>query len=180
MYAIRSYYDFANKQLVFICNPEEDRPNNRFNDGKAAPGGYFIFGSVCMDWDKGYGTNEPLAQLYSMDKDYRVRVIDNDVVNSNGLAWTKDEKTMYFADTPRFKIYAFDYDKKTGMASNKRVVIDVPKEKGYPDGMTIDKEDMLWVCHWGGSAVNRWNPHTGEILDTIEMPISQPTRNNFV
>lgn len=28
--------------------------------------------------------------------------------------------------------------------------------------MTIDEEGCLWIAHWGGAKITRWNPMTGE------------------
>jgi sugar lactone lactonase YvrE len=67
---------------------------------------------------------------------------------SNGLAWTEDGKTMYFIDSPLKRVDAFDYNLETGDISNRRTVVKI--ENGYPDGMTIDKEGMIWVAHWEG------------------------------
>ena len=50
---------------------------------------------------------------------------------------------------------------------------------GFADGMTIDAEGMLWVAHFGGSRVCRWHPITGEILQTIHLPVSQVTACAF-
>ena len=50
---------------------------------------------------------------------------------------------------------------------------------GTPDGMAIDEEGMLWIAHWGGFGVYRWNPFTGEHLDTIEVPVPNVTSCAF-
>jgi len=34
---------------------------------------------------------------------------------------------------------------------------------------------MLWVGHYGGSGVYRWNPMTGKLLDKIELPAPHVT-----
>jgi sugar lactone lactonase YvrE len=76
-------------------------------------------------------------------------------------------------------VAAFDYDAETGDIRNRRVVIEVPSDHGLPDGMTIDTEDMLWVGHWGGSRVQRWDPRTGKVLKVIKLPVSQVTSCTF-
>jgi sugar lactone lactonase YvrE len=48
-------------------------------------------------------------------------------------------------------------------------VVEVSPELGFPDGMTIDGEGMLWVAHWGGWGVNRWDPGTGRRLDSVKV-----------
>jgi len=63
--------------------------------------------------------------------------------------------------------------------TNPRVVITTPFELGYPDGMAIDAEDKLWIAMWGGSAITKWDPITGELLKTIKLPVSKPTSVAF-
>ena len=68
---------------------------------------------------------------------------------------------------------------KNGNITNKRTIINVPKEEGFPDGMTIDNEGMLWIAHWGGWQVTRWNPKTGKKLSAIKLPVSNVTSCTF-
>jgi sugar lactone lactonase YvrE len=77
---------------------------------------------------------------------------------------------MYYNDTPTMTVQAFDYDDKTGTISNRRVAIKIPRGMGAPDGMTIDSEDKLWIALWGGYAVGRFDPLTGELLQKIKVP----------
>ena len=58
-------------------------------------------------------------------------------------------------------------------------MVAVPESDGVPDGMTIDSEGMLWVAHWGGWQVVRWNPATGEKLDAIRVPSEKVTSCAF-
>ncbi len=46
---------------------------------------------------------------------------------------------------------------------NRRHVVEIPTEEGFPDGMCIDSEGMLWVACYYGSKVNRYDPRTGEV-----------------
>jgi sugar lactone lactonase YvrE len=65
---------------------------------------------------------------------------------------------------------AYDYDLATGAIANPRLVISVPPEMGWPDGMTSDTEGMLWVALWGGAKLTRWNPASGQLLAAISFP----------
>jgi sugar lactone lactonase YvrE len=89
---------------------------------------------------------------------------------SNGIVWTRDKKTMYYNDTPTGTVQAFDYDNKTGVISNRRVVIRIPRGGGGPDGMTIDSEDKLWIALWGSGTVCRYDPIAGEKMQTVKVP----------
>ena len=87
---------------------------------------------------------------------------------------------MYLIDSLTKNVFAFDYDLDLGNISNRRVVVTIPDElKGYPDGMAIDQEGMIWVALWAGFKVTRWNPHTGELLQSISLPAPNVTSCTF-
>ena len=49
------------------------------------------------------------------------------------------------------------------LAGNRRRIIDIPPEKdGFPDGMCMDEEGMLWVAHYSGSSIHKYNPTIGK------------------
>jgi len=54
------------------------------------------------------------------------------------------------------------------------VFINIPPENGHPDGMTIDTEGCLWVCHWGGWRITRYSPEGIELMQ-IKMPVANIT-----
>ncbi|WNS44594.1 SMP-30/gluconolactonase/LRE family protein [Paenibacillus sp. MMS20-IR301] len=64
-------------------------------------------------------------------------------------------------------------------ASGRRTVVRFAEGDGWPDGMTIDCEGMLWIAHYKGSCISRWNPHTGERLAAIEVPAHCVTSCTF-
>ena len=59
---------------------------------------------------------------------------------SNGLAWSPDASTMYYADTAEKTIFAFDFDVASGSASNRRPFHRLPPNRGVPDGAAVDVE----------------------------------------
>jgi sugar lactone lactonase YvrE len=109
-----------------------------------------------------------------MDINKSEKKINNTTI-SNGIAWNSDNTILYFIDTPTFEVVSYQFNKITGDISERKVVIQIPKEDGHPDGMTIDTEGMLWIAHWDGWQVTRWNPLTGEKLSFIQMPVSKVT-----
>jgi sugar lactone lactonase YvrE len=163
------------EEWAFLVNPEKDQPNNRLNDGKASPDGRFWFGSL----NKNHEKNQ--ASFYVMDHDGTVRRVLTNLTNSNGIGWSPGGETFYHIDTPTRQVSAFDYDKKYGDLCNRRIVVQFPEssEYGNPDGMTVDAEGMLWIAHWGGSRVTRWNPATGEMIAVVNVPATQVTSVAF-
>ncbi|MDR1338767.1 MAG: SMP-30/gluconolactonase/LRE family protein [Prevotellaceae bacterium] len=165
-------YRFAGggKLELLQPNPEKSTTNNRFNDGKCDPAGRFWFGTI--------GPNNSAA-LYRMDADRSIHVMKREVGTSNGIVWSGDKKIMYYIDTNTGKVVAYDYDNRTGDISSPRDAIVVPPGMGGPDGSTIDAEGMIWIAHWGGSCVARWNPKTGELLCKVEIPAKHVTSCAF-
>ena len=166
-------FDLETQELTLIANPEAHITGNRFNDGKCDPAGRFWAGTMAYENPTNQGS------LYRLDTDLSVHKIFGDVAISNGIIWSLDHTTMYYIDTLRKNVRAFDYADDTGDISNERVIINVPEEIGMPDGMAIDSEGMLWVAHYGGSCVSRWNPNTAQLLLKIDLPVTQVTACAF-
>lgn len=167
---------FINKKsgaLRKIAEPEIHLPDNRSNDGKCDTSGRFWLGTMPKSEDRNSGS------LYMLeDNRPPVRKV-SDTSISNGLAWSPDDKIFYFIDTGTGGVDAFDYDRRTGEISNRRQVVSFGQEDGFPDGMTIDDEGMLWIAHWGGWQASRWNPLTGEKILSIAMPVANISSCTF-
>jgi sugar lactone lactonase YvrE len=157
---------------TLITNPLPGHPV-RFNDGKCDPAGRFWVGTIHMDGARGK------SHLYRLDADGTIHEVLNDVSISNGIVWTADKKLMYYNDTPTLTVQAFDYDDAMGTVQNRRVAFSIPEEHGYPDGMSIDAEGMLWIAMWGAGSVNRYNPETGALLAQIKVPAPHTTSCAF-
>lgn len=154
--------------IQHMVDPELDLPRNRFNDGKCDPQGRLWAGTLSDD-------RQPVASLYRIDGQFTVdRVVDG-VTVSNGMAWSRDQRTMYYIDSPTYRVDAFDYHPEEGTLSNRRPVIKFPEGSGKPDGMTIDAEGMLWVALYRGHSVTRWNPETSELLARVKLPAANVT-----
>jgi sugar lactone lactonase YvrE len=122
-------------------------------------------------------SNTGTVYMINNDMTYSSRI--KDVTISNGMAWSPDHKTFYYIDTPTFEVAAYDYDIETGQIRNKRVAFTIPEKEGMPDGMTIDEEGMLWIAHWGGWQVARWDPGSGRKTHSIRLPASRITSCTF-
>lgn len=168
-----AFVDRRTGEVDFITDPEKNLPNNRFNDGKCDPSGRFWAGTLPFSEDM------PAGSLYMLDKDRSVTIKEDTITISNGLAWSLKDRAFYFIDTPTLKVVRYDYDDHTGHIAHKTTVIHIPREAGFPDGMTIDDEGMLWIAHWGGWQVTRWNPVTGRQLTSFKLPVSNVTSCTF-
>jgi sugar lactone lactonase YvrE len=158
----------AGAEPELIVDPEPDKPGNRLNDGRCEPAGRFWVGSMSER------ARDPVGSLYRIDPNGSCHRHGNEVIVPNSLAWSPDGKRMYFADTYRQVIWAFDYDAATGEARERRVFRDTSGHPGRPDGSATDAEGCLWNCEYGGWRVLRYRPD-GEIDRVIELPVANPT-----
>jgi len=164
--------DLGTKKLEPLYeNVESPDAGARFNDGKVDPAGRFWAGTM-DDSEK-----NQIGSLYFLGKDRKLKKVLSDIWISNGLGWTPDSKIMFYIDTPTRQVWSFDYSIQTGEISNRKIAADFMEnhQKGDPDGMTVDAEGMIWVAHWGGACVTRWNPVTGKLLDTVALPTDHVT-----
>lgn len=117
-------------------------PDNRSNDGKVDRLGRYWAGTMN---EVHIGT--PNAALYRYDRPGQLTKKVSDVIISNGLGWSPDNKTMYYTDTLRYVIYAYDFDLESGEISNRRNFLELDPASGIlPDGMTVDAEGFVWTA----------------------------------
>ncbi len=160
---------------VIFADPEAGLPNNRFNDGKCGPDGRLWVGSMDMDTEP----RKDAGSLYRLDRDLTLARCLTGVTVSNGIAWAPDGLTMYYIDSPTYTVAAFDYDLQSGAISRRRTVIEVPTGHGTPDGMSVDVEGMLWIAHWDGGNVSRWDPASGRMIEMIRVAAPRTTSCAF-
>lgn len=166
-------YNPKSRQTRELKNPLYGRSHLRFNDGKPDPSGSFFAGTMAYDAKEAAGT------FYRLTPQNELHTVLDNVTISNGLAWNGDETRLYYIDTTKQAVTVFDYNKNSGAATHPRKAFAIPDKYGSPDGMTIDSEDKLWIAHYGGSAVRRFDPESGALLATIELPVSNVTCCTF-
>jgi sugar lactone lactonase YvrE len=169
-------FDPATGALKAFCQPETDRPQNRFNDGACDSAGRLWIGTMHQNiGPKGEDLPIPASTgaLYRVDASGKSQRMFDAVGVSNGPCWSPDDRTFYFSDSMAQIIYAFDFDSRSGQISNKRILNDT-KEHGYPDGATVDAQGYVWSARWDGACVLRIDPK-GRIDRVVEMPAKRPT-----
>jgi len=160
------FLDPESGSLAPVARPETHLPDNRFNDGRCDRQGRFWAGTMSDV------RRDPVGTLYRLDTDLRCTALRNAIIIPNGLAWSPDGRTMYFADTMRHTIWAWDYDPGTGAATRERVFADTGA--GRPDGSCVDADGCLWNAEYGAARVVRYTP-AGAVDRVIELPVANPT-----
>lgn len=165
-----AFWDSGSPRVTPFLDPEPDRPDARFNDGAVDPSGRFWAGTMTPE-----GANNT---LYRLDPDLSLQVMESGVMISNGIGWSPDRSTMYFTDSPRRTIYAYDYDDATGHIDRRRRFVHSPDEQGVPDGLCVDHEGCVWSAQWDGWKIIRYDPGGSPMLE-VEMPVQRPTSCAF-
>lgn len=160
------FLDAASGALEARATPEAALPENRFNDGRCDRAGRFWAGTM-SDVKR-----DPVGSLYRFDADMACTRLRNAVVIPNSLAFSPDGRRMYFADTMRHTLWAYDYDPASGAATNERVFADAGA--GRPDGSCVDAEGCLWNAEYGGWRLVRYTP-AGKVDRVVEVPVANPT-----
>lgn len=166
-------FDVVSEKITKLVEIDSPDSGNRCNDGACDSSGRLWIGTMHMEQKQDAGA------LYMVDRNLNVIKKVPHTSISNGIVWSPDKKRLYFIDSPTRVVQSFVFNETTGEIIFEKNVIDVPSELGSPDGMAIDEEGMLWIAHWGGFGVYRWNPGNGKLLDKIELPVPQITACAF-
>ena len=157
--------------IARLGNPEPGLPGNRFNDGKVDRAGRFWAGTMAHAENANSGT------LYRIDADLSCTAIDTGYRVTNGPAFSVDGRILYHTDSALQRIYSFALDAH-GTATDRALFLQFKPEDGYPDGMTVDAENCLWVAFWDGWCIRRFSPE-GTLLAQIPVPVQRPTSVAF-
>lgn len=151
-----------------------DFAHERINDGCVDPAGRFWFGTFCPKVTPGAGS------LYRLDPDLSLHRMDTGVTMSNGIAWSPDGTTLYFADSRPGQVYRYAFDAATGAVGPREIFIDhAAAGGGRPDGICMDAEGCLWVAEVGAARVARYDRH-GRLVQAVGVPALKPTSLAFV
>lgn len=151
-----------------IANPE----SIRLNDGRVDRQGRFWCGSL-VDGPRCPDSTGLSGELFCIDGRGKVATHLDGIHISNSICWSPDGATMYFADTRKNRIDAFDFDVRQGELSARREFASVPAPAG-PDGSVVDSEGFLWNAQWGQGRVVRYRPD-GQVDLVLVLPTSHIT-----
>jgi sugar lactone lactonase YvrE len=163
-------FDPASGATTPIVDPQP-MPQTRLNDGKCDAAGRFWCGSTNPESGVAEGS------LYVLEGG-ACRTVSSDWLMPNGIAWSRDGRTMYMADSRRGTIYAWPFDAAAGALGQRRVFADLGAYPGVPDGATVDAEDHLWSAQFGGGCLMRFAPD-GTLDRVVRLPVSRPTSCTF-
>jgi sugar lactone lactonase YvrE len=158
----------------------------RANDGKCDALGRFWVGTI----------DEPKASragaLFSVDCRHGTPVLQQhaqDALTGNGLAWSPDNRTLYWSDTPSHVVHAWDYDLQANTLSKHRIfqqcapkpanwTFETTAYVGRPDGAVVDVEGNYYAAMFEGRRICKFAPD-GTLLNEYPVPAQCPTMPCF-
>jgi len=155
-----------------VADAPYDPASHRFNDGRVDRQGRFWVGSMNEKRDGN------TAALYRLDPGGELAPVLDDIMISNGLAWSPDGRTMYHADTPTRAVRAFAYDGATGTPSSPRLYARWDGETDRPDGGAVDSAGHYWTAFYRGGRVVELDGG-GRTVRELPIPAMCPTMCAF-
>jgi sugar lactone lactonase YvrE len=172
--------------LEHIATLPYDTAVVRANDGKCDPAGRFWVGTI--DETK----KNHAAELFSIDCRHGAPVIERkagSALTANGLAWSPDARTLYWADTSSHVVHAWDYDLISNAMTAHRIHLQLPVKPadwtfaqggygGRPDGAAVDVDGNYFVAMYEGARICKFAPD-GTLLAEFPTPAQCPTMPCF-
>jgi sugar lactone lactonase YvrE len=183
--------------LTRIATLDYDPAQMRANDGKCDALGRFWVGTIDETRAKGN------AALYSLDCRAGHAKVERKTdpaimpaTTGNGLAWSPDGRTLYWADTASHRVYAWDFNASDNTLGAQRVFLQFkPKPPGWqadpqavpdaatgyggrPDGAAVDVQGNYYIALYEGRHLCQFSP-TGVLLASWATPAQCPTMPCF-
>lgn len=161
-------------EIEWVNRSFPNDPEQRLNDAKADRFGRVWYGAISL-----IDESRPVGRLARMNfaKD-QLDIIDAGYEVANGPAFNKSQTIMLHNDSRKQITYIFDIDAITGDAINKKIWKTYSLEEGFPDGMSFDDNEHIWIAHWGVGKVVQYNLE-GEILTEVQLPVTNVTNVCF-
>jgi sugar lactone lactonase YvrE len=159
--------DPATGSVEPLVHPGAMRGPGIYNDGRVDPGGRLWSGWITE------ARVDP-GMIFRVEADGAARDGIDGIYASNGMGWSPDGRTMYFTDSTRGLVFAADFDAESGTLGERRVFLELPRDKGIPDGMAVDTTGHVWIALYLGWHIIRCDPN-GKIVEEIRAPVLNPT-----
>jgi sugar lactone lactonase YvrE len=176
--------------LVLLAPATHDTATTRFNDGKADPLGRFWAGTLFEP------RTAAAAQLFSLDaRPGAAGTLEpqaGQATVANGLAFSPDTRTLYWADTTSHTVRAWDWDARANTLSRQRLfkqwagkpagwqarAASASDYGGRPDGAAVDAQGNYYCAMYEGGRLVKLSP-AGQVLAEFSVPARCPTMPCF-
>ena len=142
----------------------------RLNDAAVDPAGRLLAGSMAIDH------RPAAAALFRLERDGTASVLRSGLNLANGIGWSPDGSTMYFADSVPGTLWSASYDVGSGDINVwKPLVTQMARRTVCPSML----RGGIWVAVLGGSQVRCYAP-SGQAVALVRLPVPHVTAVAFV
>lgn len=156
-------------ETTTVIDELPDETDSRFNDVIADSEGRVLCGTM--------PTPDRPGRLYRLDTDGSIETLRDDVDLPNGMGFSPDRETLYFAESEARLVRRFDYDRATGAIDEREPLLEIEGEE-IPDGLTVDAGGDVWVAFWNGGRIGRYAPD-GTERERIPFPARKVSSLTF-
>ncbi|WP_305985900.1 SMP-30/gluconolactonase/LRE family protein [Roseibium sp. MMSF_3544] len=164
-------FDPSNGQTTLLFDPEEDKPDNRFNSAGLDREGNLWVGTMPLDNTTGYGS------LYKISPDLSVDVMLENAGLPKNPALSPDGKSLYISDGSIGALCKYPID-ANGSLGQRQILVQGSRDIGHPNGIAVDSDGFIWATMYGGWSVNRFAPD-GSLQQKVDLPVPMPTALTF-
>lgn len=154
--------------FIRYCDLEEDKTQNRSNDGRVHPSGSLWIGTMGKAAEDGAGSIYHVANG-------QARKLFGDISIPNSICFSPDGTIGYYVDTRVNRLMHVAIDPATGLPLGlPEVLTDTSDRPGGMDGSVCDALGNIWNARWGAGAVECYSPD-GKLLASHPLPAKRTT-----
>lgn len=163
-------FDFDSGRMKLVAAPQPNTGEFRYNDTRCDAAGRIFTSSV----SKKYGATDfdpatMTGKFYMVETDGTVVTVVDNLVQYNTIFFDSQNRNLYAVDTFHKQLLRFDYSLRDGVRGGPQVVIEFPE---MPDGVAVDVEDNIYVCHWSDKRqISVWSLGDYSLVRTIPFPV---------
>ena len=162
--------DFETGQMELVAAPQPNTGEFRYNDTRCDAAGRIFTSSVSKAYaESNFNPDTMAGKFYMINPDGTVVTLVDKIVQYNTIFFDKANKNLYVVDTYYKKLLRFDYSVEAGASGKPQVVIEF---EDMPDGVAVDADDNIYVCHWSDKRhITVWSLKDYSLVKTIPFPV---------
>jgi sugar lactone lactonase len=165
--------DIGTGALTFYAALENDRPENRSNDGRTHISGALWISTM------GKRAEMQAGGIYHVAGGKVTKIFDG-ISIPNSICFSPDGSIGYFTDTRISRLMRVLVDPQTGLPAGEPIVmVDSMEDQGGIDGSVCDADGYIWNARWGSGFVDRYSPD-GLRIERYRVPAMQPSCPAFI
>lgn len=154
--------------VVLLDNTPEISGMVGFSDMCADASGRVLAGMLgSRPTEENHLSNHGSLWLIDLDGSARCLIPTPNVRHTNGLAFSPNDTSLYYADSAQRAVFVYDYDVDCGSVGEPRLFATM--DAGIPDGLAVATDGSVWVANAFASRVLVFGPD-GDLQRTINVP----------